>query len=85
MVEFELDGGPTGQQFEFDGPFPIASDPAGGVVVVDPLVGYYTADQGGSQRLPDGTARLGVAYVLVYRCGDTLDDCGTWRVDRDHR
>ncbi len=82
LVEYGIDGGPTGRTIDTNDLWPSVADPAGGLIVTD-AAGSYTVTPEGSQRLPDGRlVAAGVGHLLLYSCGATLADCGLRVVDR---
>lgn len=82
LMPYDVRTGERGELVDTSGLWPSKSDPAGGVVVGDQMVGVYTLSAAGSRRLGGYPIALGVSSILTYRCGGSLDDCGYVLIDR---
>jgi hypothetical protein len=83
ISERTVDGDETGVTFELSQRFwPSGADPAGGVIVSG-QTGTFRVTPEGSERISTGyLLAISAELVLAVECGDSLDTCGTYVVDR---
>jgi hypothetical protein len=83
IAEVDHEGNATGVFFELlPRQWVQGVDPAGGVVVAAPG-GTYSAGPDGSYRITSGQVlALNAQIALIAECGDDLDTCGTYLLDR---
>jgi hypothetical protein len=83
IVERTVDGEDTGATIELNSRFwPSGADPAGGVIVAG-QTGTFRVTPEGSERISTGyLLAIGVEQALVVECGESLDTCGTFVIDR---
>jgi hypothetical protein len=83
VAEVDYEGNATGVSFELPPRQWVQGiDPAGGVVVTAPG-GTYSAGPDGSRRITQGQVlALNAAKALITVCGDDLNSCGTFVLDR---
>jgi hypothetical protein len=83
VVEVDSAGNETGRSFQVPaGVWPVAGDPAGGVVVGAPG-GTYQVGPDGARRLTTGNLiALSGRIAVVTDCGEDFSDCGVFVLDR---
>lgn len=83
IVERTLEGDETGTVIELSSRFwPVSADPAGGLIVSGQS-GTFRVTPDGSERISTGSIlAIGSDRALVVECGDSLDTCGTFVLDR---
>jgi hypothetical protein len=81
--EIDVEGNETGRTFQMPaGVWPVAGDPAGGVVVGAPG-GTYQVGPDGARRLTTGNlVALSPRIAVVTDCGEDFSDCGLFALDR---
>jgi hypothetical protein len=83
VVEIDHEGNATGRAFQVPaGAWPVAGDPAGGVVVGAPG-GTYQVGPDGARRLTTGNLiALSTRIAVVTDCGDDFSNCAVFVLDR---
>ena len=83
VEEIDHEGHPTGRSIELpDGVWPVAADPAGGVLVSAPG-GTYEIGVDGVRRVTTGNLlSLNERIAVMTQCGDDFSTCGLFVVDR---
>ena len=83
MREIDHEGNPTGRAFDMPpNVWPMAADPAGGVVA-DAPGGTYQVGPDGARRITTGNlVALSARIAVVMDCGDDFVTCGLYVVDR---
>jgi hypothetical protein len=83
LVEYGLDGSPTGRSIETRGLWVGRTDFTGGFLIGDGSIGAYRITPDGSQRLADGyILAAGINHLLTYACAENFDTCAVSVIER---
>jgi hypothetical protein len=81
-IEVDARGQPTCIELDTNRFFPVLADPAGGLLISDGASYFRMDDAGRTSRLPGMPVAMSAGHVLLYVCGDTIEECGLRLVDR---
>jgi hypothetical protein len=83
VTEIDHEGNETGRVVEVPaGVWPMAGDPAGGVVVGAPGGTYQVAPEGARRLTTGNLMALSQRIAVVTECGEDFSDCGLFVLDR---